>query len=94
MLRGVRGAHGERPAAATVISLTCAARGFGYEASILILRAKWSSQMAAIARLLFRSYLGPAEIETLEIIVLFCGLGLVASLLLTINGLDVNAGLF
>jgi hypothetical protein len=50
--------------------------------------------MAAIARILFRSYLVPPEIETLETIMLFCGLGLVASLLLTINGLDASAEIF
>ena len=47
--------------------------------------------MAAIARFLFRSYLVPADLEP---IMLFCGLGLVISLLLAINDLDVSAGFF
>jgi hypothetical protein len=50
--------------------------------------------MAVIARILFRSHLVPAEIENLEIVMLFCGVGLVASLLLTINGIGVSAGFF
>jgi hypothetical protein len=50
--------------------------------------------MAALARFLFRSYLVPADIEALEPIMLFCGLGLVISLLLAINDLDVGAGFF
>jgi tRNA A37 threonylcarbamoyltransferase TsaD len=52
--------------------------------------------MAAIARVLSRAF--PAtnvEIETLKTIALFCGVGLVVSLLLVATyGLDLSAGFF
>jgi hypothetical protein len=51
--------------------------------------------MTAIAKLL--SFIFPGnqvEIETLKTIIIFCGVGLVVSLLLVINGLDMSAGFF
>jgi hypothetical protein len=51
--------------------------------------------MAAIARVLSRAF--PAtniEVETLKTIALFCGVGLVVSLLLMTIGLDLSAGFF
>lgn len=51
--------------------------------------------MAAIARALSRAFSGTeAEFETLKTIVLFCGAGLVVSLLLAISGLNIDAGFF
>jgi hypothetical protein len=51
--------------------------------------------MAAVARVLSRRF--PAtqtEVETLKTIVIFCGAGLVVSLLLAASGLDVSTGFF
>jgi hypothetical protein len=51
--------------------------------------------MAAIARALSRAF--PAtnvEVEILKTIALFCGVGLVVSLLLATAGLDMSAGFF
>ncbi len=52
--------------------------------------------MTAIARVLSRAF--PAtnvDVETLKTIALFCGAGLVASLLLAAtSGLDMSAGFF
>jgi hypothetical protein len=50
--------------------------------------------MAAIARALPRASGTPVDVETLKAIVMFCGAGLVVSLLLATNGLDMNAGFF
>jgi hypothetical protein len=52
--------------------------------------------MAAIARVLARAFPGTnAEVETLKIIALFCGVGLVVSLLLIATyGLDLSPGFF
>jgi hypothetical protein len=51
--------------------------------------------MAAIAKVLSRAF--PAtqiEIETLKAVIMFCGVGLVVSLLLATYGLDMSAGFF
>jgi hypothetical protein len=48
--------------------------------------------MAAIARVLSRATGTKIDVETLKTIALFCGVGLVTSLLLAIQGLDVSAG--
>jgi hypothetical protein len=51
--------------------------------------------MAAIARLLVRRIASsPAEAEVLKQIALFCGAGLLVSLLLMSYGLDLSAGFF
>jgi hypothetical protein len=51
--------------------------------------------MAAIARVLSRAFPSAnIEVETLKIIALFCGVGLLVSLLLTTMGLDISAGFF
>jgi hypothetical protein len=55
----------------------------------------WRSQMTAIAKLLSFTFPGDqVAIEALKTIIIFCGVGLVISLLLTINGLDMSAGFF
>jgi hypothetical protein len=52
--------------------------------------------MAAIARVISRAFPGTnAELEALKTIALFCGGGLLVSLLLiAATGLDMSAGLF
>jgi hypothetical protein len=51
--------------------------------------------MAAIARALSRAFPATSvEVETLKIIALFCGVGLLVSLLLATAGLDMSAGFF
>jgi hypothetical protein len=52
--------------------------------------------MAAIARVLSRAFPGTnVDVEALKTIALFCGVGLVVSLLLVATaGLDMGAGLF
>ena len=50
--------------------------------------------MAAIARALGRALVIQVDIETLKILVIFCGAGLTVSLLLASYGLDLSAGFF
>jgi len=50
--------------------------------------------MAAIARVLSRASGTEIKVETLKTIVVFCGVGLLASLLLLTYGLDLSAGFF
>ena len=51
--------------------------------------------MAAIARALGRAFPGvDIEVETLKTIAMFCGIGLVVSLLLATWGLDMSPGFF
>jgi hypothetical protein len=50
--------------------------------------------MIAIARALSRASGTPVDVETLKIIAMFCGVGLVVSLFLVTNGLDISAGSF
>jgi hypothetical protein len=51
--------------------------------------------MATLARVLSLAFpASQAEIETLKVIAAFCGIGLVASLLLATSGLDISAGFF
>ena len=51
--------------------------------------------MAAIAKVLSRAFpTTDTEIETLKTIAMFCGVGLVVSLLMATNGLDMSAGFF
>jgi hypothetical protein len=52
------------------------------------------SKMAAIARALDRTLAIRAETETLKTLVIFCGCGLTASLLLALYGLDLSPGFF
>jgi hypothetical protein len=50
---------------------------------------------AAIARILSYAFPGTdVEAETLKTIAIFCGVGLVVSLFLAANGLDISAGFF
>jgi hypothetical protein len=51
--------------------------------------------MTAIARVLFRAF--PAagfDVETLKTIAMFCGVGLLVSLMVATYGLDLSAGFF
>jgi hypothetical protein len=50
--------------------------------------------MAAIAELLLRAPEIQVDGETLKTIVIFCGIGLVVSLLFASYGLDLSAGFF
>lgn len=51
--------------------------------------------MAAIARVLSLAFPGnQVQVETLKAIAIFCGIGLVISLLSATNGLDMSAGFF
>lgn len=49
---------------------------------------------AAIAKGLSRAPGTQVDDETLKVIVVFCGLGLVVSLLLATSGLDISVGFF
>ncbi len=48
----------------------------------------------AIARVLSRISGTDVEVDTLKTIAIFCGLGLLVSLLVASYGLDLSAGLF
>jgi hypothetical protein len=50
--------------------------------------------MDAIARVLSRAPGTQGDVETLQTVALFCGVGLAASLLLLLCGLDLSAGFF
>jgi hypothetical protein len=50
--------------------------------------------LAATARVLSRAPGAQIGVDTLKAIAMFCGLGLVVSLLLATNGLDMSAGFF
>jgi hypothetical protein len=52
--------------------------------------------MATIARVLssLAFPVNQADFDTLKIIAIFCGAGLVVALLLATNGLDMSAGFF
>jgi hypothetical protein len=50
--------------------------------------------MTAIARVLARVSGTQVDVETLKTIVMFCGVGLVVSLLVASYGLDLSPGFF
>jgi hypothetical protein len=50
--------------------------------------------MAAVAKVLFRASGTEVEVETLKTIAMFCGVGLLVSLLFATYGLDLSAGFF
>jgi hypothetical protein len=50
--------------------------------------------MATIARVLSRASGTDVDVETLKILVMFCGVGLSVSLLAASYGLDLSAGFF
>jgi hypothetical protein len=51
--------------------------------------------MAAIARAFLRAFpANPNEIETLKQIAMFCGAGLLVSILMMTYGLDISPGFF
>jgi hypothetical protein len=51
--------------------------------------------MTAVARARVRAFSGTDfDVESFKVIALFCGVGLVVSLLLAMFGLDISAGFF
>ena len=50
--------------------------------------------MAAITKLLLHTSGTQVDVETLKTLVIFCGVGLVVSLLFASYGLDLSAGFF
>lgn len=54
----------------------------------------WRRTMAAIARDLSRISRIDLDVETLKTLVIFCGVGLVVSLLFASYGLDLSVGFF
>ncbi|WP_197086778.1 hypothetical protein [Bradyrhizobium sp. LTSPM299] len=50
--------------------------------------------MAAIAKALFRVSHIDGDVETFKTLVIFCGVGLLVSLLFASYGLDLSAGFF
>jgi hypothetical protein len=54
----------------------------------------WRSQMTAVAKVLARAPATQGNLEALQTVAVFCGVGLVASLLLSLSGLDLSAGFF
>jgi hypothetical protein len=85
-----------------VICFTSAARDWGYDLCIapapgLLIRR---SQMTAIARVLARAFpntsFSTTSVDTgvLKLLALFCGAGLLVSLLLIIRGFDIGADFF
>ena len=50
--------------------------------------------MAVIVKGISRASENKADIETVKTLVVFCGAGLLVSLLLAMNGLAVSAGFF
>ena len=50
--------------------------------------------MTAIAKVLSRASGMEVEVETLKTIAMFCGVGLLVSLLFVTYGLDLSAGFF
>jgi hypothetical protein len=78
-----------------VTSFTCAGSGLSYQC--FRIPGRWGeidkrSQMAAIAKGLSPASGTEIDIETLKTIAVFCGAGLVVSLLLAMNGLSISAG--
>ena len=47
--------------------------------------------MTAVAKVISRAREAQSDVEVLQTLALFCGVGLVASLLLLIGGLDISA---
>jgi hypothetical protein len=47
--------------------------------------------MAAVAKVISRARDTQSDVEVFQTVVLFCGVGLVASLILLIGGLDLSA---
>ena len=50
--------------------------------------------MAALAKILSRASGTEVDVETLKTIAMFCGVGLLVSLLFVTYGLDLSAGFF
>jgi hypothetical protein len=50
--------------------------------------------MTAVAKVLSRAPATQGGVEALQAVAVFCGVGLVASLLLVLSGLDLSAGFF
>ena len=93
---GAQGANRLIPLASSVTWFTCASRGPRYQCqTVLILEAEsWRLQVTAIAKVFSRVSGTHVDAENFKTIVIFCGVGLVVSLLLATNGLDMSAGFF
>jgi hypothetical protein len=50
--------------------------------------------MAALARVISRAFRTDVDVEILKTVIIFCGVGLVVSLLFASYGLDMSAGFF
>jgi hypothetical protein len=50
--------------------------------------------MTAVAKVISRAREAQSDLEIFQTVALFCGVGLVASLLLLIGGLDLSAAFF
>ncbi len=50
--------------------------------------------MTAVAKVLSRAPATQDDVETLQTLTVYCGIGLVASLLLSLSGLDLSASFF
>jgi hypothetical protein len=57
-------------------------------------RGLGGSQMAAIAKVLSRASGTEVDVETVKTLVMFCGVGLMVSLLFATYGLDLSPGFF
>jgi hypothetical protein len=79
-------------ATSSVIKITSASRGHGYEASVEIQPRRL--QMAALVRALSRATVTQVDIETLKTLAMFCGVGLTVSLMVASYGVDLSAGFF
>jgi|SRR5580704_17847145 hypothetical protein len=54
----------------------------------------WRSQMAALVQALSRFGSADVEAETLKLLAIFCGVGLLVSVLFATYGLDLSPGFF
>jgi len=79
-----------------VIGFTSAARNRGYDVVPPFPGTRIrKSQMATIARVLARAFPKASfDAEVIRLLVLFCGIGLLLSLLMMICGLDLGAAFF
>jgi hypothetical protein len=84
--------------AGRVIWFTCAGRRIIYQLPhrpLIIGAEDWKLQMTAIIRALSRAFPATSpESEILKLLALFCGAGLLVSLILMTYGLDLSAGFF
>jgi hypothetical protein len=70
--------------------------GLGYQcdAGLHIEVELWRSQMAVIAKVISRPSETRLDVEALQNVAIFSGVGLAVSLFLMLRGLDLSAGFF